>query len=158
MNSSSYTDYLPVKVNALILICLRVLSHMFFFSLTCSTTHSHSLFIAAFVTFQFKCHFLQEASPGHTAYNSLLGGSASKESVCNAGDLDSILRLGRFPGGGHGNPLWYSCLENLHGQRSLAGYSPWGCKELDTTEWLGEGNGTPLQYSCLENPMDGGAW
>ena len=34
-------------------------------------------------------------------------------------------------GGGHGNPLQYSCLENPPGQRSLAGYSPWGCKELD---------------------------
>ena len=32
--------------------------------------------------------------------------------------------LGRFPRGGHGNPLQYSCLENPHGQRSLAGYSP----------------------------------
>ena len=29
------------------------------------------------------------------------------------------------PGEGHGNPLQYSCLENLHGQRSLVGYSPW---------------------------------
>ena len=44
--------------------------------------------------------------------------------------------LGRSPGGGHGNPLQYSCLENPHGQRSLAGYSPWDCKELGTTEWL----------------------
>ena len=40
------------------------------------------------------------------------------------------------PGGGHGNPLQYSCLENPHGQRSLVGYSLWGCKELDTTEPL----------------------
>ena len=40
------------------------------------------------------------------------------------------------PGGGHGNPLQYSCLENAHGQRSLVGYSPWGPKESDTTEWL----------------------
>ena len=39
-------------------------------------------------------------------------------------------------GGGHGNPLQYSCLENPHGQRSLAGYSPWGCKESDKTEQL----------------------
>ena len=39
-------------------------------------------------------------------------------------------------GGGHGNPLQYSCLENPHGQRSLAGYNPWDCKELDTTEQL----------------------
>ena len=37
---------------------------------------------------------------------------------------------------GHGNPLQYSCLENPHGQRSLAGYSPWGHKESDTTERL----------------------
>ena len=35
---------------------------------------------------------------------------------------------------GHGNPLQYSCPENPHGQRSLAGYSPWGCKESDMTE------------------------
>ena len=40
------------------------------------------------------------------------------------------------PGGGHGYPLQYSCLENPHGERSLAGYSPWGFKESDTTEVL----------------------
>ena len=39
-------------------------------------------------------------------------------------DMGSILGLGRSPGEGHGNPLQYSCLENPHGQRSLAGYSP----------------------------------
>ena len=38
------------------------------------------------------------------------------------------------PGGRHGNPLQYSCLENPHGQRSLEGYSPWGYKESDTSE------------------------
>ena len=32
------------------------------------------------------------------------------------------------------NPLQYPCLENPHGQRSLAGYSPWSRKVLDTTE------------------------
>ena len=62
------------------------------------------------------------------------GGSDSKESACNLGDQESIPGLGRSPGGGHGNPHQYSCLENPHGQRSLAGYSPWGGKELDTTE------------------------
>ena len=54
-----------------------------------------------------------------------------------------------------------------HGQRSLVGCSPWGCKESATTERLhfhfsllriGEGNGNPLQCSCLENPRDKGAW
>ena len=39
-------------------------------------------------------------------------GSVSKESVCNAGDLRSVPGWGRFPGGGHGNPLQYSCQEN----------------------------------------------
>ena len=62
------------------------------------------------------------------------GSSAGKESTCNVGDLGSIPRLGRSPGGGHGNPLQYSCLENPHGQRNLAGYSPWGLKESDMTE------------------------
>ena len=52
------------------------------------------------------------------------------------GDLGSILGLGRSPGGGNDNPLQYSCLENPHAQRSLAGYSSWGHKELDTTEQL----------------------
>ena len=62
------------------------------------------------------------------------GGSDGKESACNAGNLGSIPGFGRSPGGGHGNPLQYSCLENPHGQRSLEGYNPWGCRELDTTE------------------------
>ena len=49
-------------------------------------------------------------------------------------DKGSILGVGRSPGGGHGNPLQYSCLEDPHGQRRLAGYSPQGHKEMDTTE------------------------
>ena len=63
-------------------------------------------------------------------------GSDGKESACNVGDLCLIPGLGRFLGGGHGNPLQYSCLENLYGQRSLVGYSPWGRKELDMPERL----------------------
>ena len=63
-------------------------------------------------------------------------GSAGEESTCNAGDLGSIPGLGRSPGGGHSNSLQYSRLENPHGQRSLAGYSPWGHKDSDTIEWL----------------------
>ena len=62
--------------------------------------------------------------------------SAGKESNCNAGDPSLIPGSGRSPGRGHGNPLQYSCLENPHGQRSLVGYSPWGCKESDMTERL----------------------
>ena len=55
------------------------------------------------------------------------GGSVVKSLSANAGDSrdsDLIHGLERSPGGGHGNPLQYSCLENPHGQSSLVGYSP----------------------------------
>ena len=45
-------------------------------------------------------------------------------SAGDAKDAGSIPGLGRSPGGGHSNPLQYSCLKNPHGQRSLSGYSP----------------------------------
>ena len=73
----------------------------------------------------------------------LLQWLSDKESTCNAGDTgdgDSIPRLGRSPGGWHGYPLQYSCLEKSHGQRSLVGYSPWGPKKLDLTEVTEHGN------------------
>ena len=63
-------------------------------------------------------------------------GSGSKASVYNEGDLGSIPGLGRFPW----RRKWQSTPVLLHGkshgQRSLVGYSPWGCKESDTTERL----------------------
>ena len=59
------------------------------------------------------------------------GGSGSKESACNVGDLGLIPELGRFPGREHGNPFHYACLENPHEQRSLVGYSLWGHRELN---------------------------
>ena len=65
----------------------------------------------------------------------LHGGSSDKESACNVGNLGSIPGLGRSPGGRLGNPLQYSCLENPYGQRGL-GCSPWGHKDLATTEQL----------------------
>ena len=50
-------------------------------------------------------------------------------------DAGFIPGSGRSPGGGHGNPLQYSCLPGeSHGQRILAGYIPWGHKESDMTE------------------------
>ena len=91
-------------------------------------------------------------------------GSAGKESTCNVRDLGLIPGLGRSPGEGKGYPSQYSGLENsmdyvvhgvaksqtwlsnfhfpvflpekFHGQRSLAGYSPWSCKESNTTEHI----------------------
>ena len=57
-------------------------------------------------------------------------GLAGKESTCNAGGLGLIPGLGRSPGEGKGYPVQYSGLENS------GLYSPWGHKELDTTERL----------------------
>ena len=64
-------------------------------------------------------------------------------------DLGSIPGLGRSPGGGHGNPLQDSFLENPHGQRSLATYSPWGRKESDTTERLSTHSMEEIHYKAL---------
>ena len=61
------------------------------------------------------------------------GGSDGKASPCNAGDLGLIPGSERSPGEGNGNPLQYPCLGKSPGQRSLAGYSPWGHKESDPT-------------------------
>ena len=80
------------------------------------------------------------------------GGSDSKESVCNVGELGLFPGLRRSPGGGHGNPLQYSCLKNPHEQKSLAGYSPWGCKESDTT-----GRPSSAQHKDNERGFPGGS-
>ena len=69
-------------------------------------------------------------------YTTVLQLSDGKESVYNAGDLGSAPGLGKSPGGGHGNPLQYSCLENSHGQRSLVACRTQGLKESDMTEQL----------------------
>ena len=70
-------------------------------------------------------------------YKGFPDGIVIKNPPANAGDTrdaGSVPEWGSSPGRGHGNPLQYSCLENPHGQRSLAGYSPRGRKESDTTE------------------------
>ena len=64
------------------------------------------------------------------------GGSDGKESACNAGDLQSIPRLGRSPGEGNGNPLQYSCLDNSMDRGAWWVTVHGGSKESDTTEQL----------------------
>ena len=58
------------------------------------------------------------------------------KSACNATDLGSIRELGRFPWRRKWQPPPVFLPGESHGQRSLVGYSPRGCKESDTTEWL----------------------
>ena len=113
------------------------------------------------------------------------GGSAGKESACNAGDVGSIRGLGRSPGEGKGYPFQCSGLENSMD----CIYSPWGRRVRQLSDFhfhvyihggsdgkesvssAGDpgsisgwgrsprgGNVNPLQCSCLEDPMDRGAW
>ena len=64
------------------------------------------------------------------------GGSDSKASACNMGDPGSIPGSGRSPGEWEWLPTPVFWPGEFHRQRSLAGYSPWGLKESDTTEQL----------------------
>ena len=57
-----------------------------------------------------------------------------KNPPANAGDTDSIPGSGRSLGEGNENPLHLFLSGESHGQSSLVGYSPWGCKELDMIE------------------------
>ena len=74
--------------------------------------------------------------------------SVNKESACNAGDLGSIPGSGRSPWRREWLPTPVFFPGEFHGQRSLAGYSPWEHKEWDTTEWLAP------EISTLDNSND----
>ena len=63
-----------------------------------------------------------------------MGFPGGKESACNAGDLGLIPGLGRFPWRRACQPTPVFLPGESHGQRGLAGYSPRGLKESDTTE------------------------
>ena len=64
------------------------------------------------------------------------GGSNDKESSCSVGDPGLIPGSGKSPGEGNSYTLPVFLPGEFHGQRSLAGYSPWGHKEQDTTVQL----------------------
>ena len=76
------------------------------------------------VTFYISVQF-QKAFPG---------GSDRKESACNEGDMDQITGSERSPGEGNGYPSFLA--QESHGLKSMAGCSPWGCKESYTIEQL----------------------
>ena len=61
------------------------------------------------------------------------GGSVVKNPPVDAGDAGSIPGLGRSPGGGHGNPLQYSCLENPMDRGAWWATAHGVAKESDTT-------------------------
>ena len=96
------------------------------------------------------------------------------DSVCNERDAGSIPGLGRSLGEGNGNPLQYSCLENPKDggdwqstvlylenpmDKRLAGYTPWGCKESDTTKQLTHTNTRSWHaVPSLHGKMKGKMW
>ena len=55
---------------------------------------------------------------------------SGKESTFNARDVGSIPGSGRYPGEGNGNPVFVFLPERSHGQKSLAGCSPWSCRRV----------------------------
>ena len=87
--------------------------------------------------FLFKCDHPTQGFPG---------GSDDKRVHLQCGRSALSPWVGRHPEGGHGNPLQYSCLENPHQQRCLAGYSPRGHKELDTTDTQHTAHTTHIPY------------
>ena len=78
----------------------------------------------------FLSHFCQHGVVGFP------GGSEVKASACNAGDPGSILRSGTIPWRRKWPPPLVLMPRESHGGRSLVGYSPWGPKELDTTDMV----------------------
>ena len=89
---------------------------------------------------------------------------SSKEPPAKAGDAGSIPGLGRSPEWRNGQLTPVLLSGKFHGQRTLAGYSPWCCKESDTTEWLKSNNKSPFytvglgglprgRYSVSQSPI-----
>ena len=98
-----YSEYVDLKLYVFLLTTLDLKLIIFLNSLTFSR-------MKLFWDFLFRA--LSCKSLEVTAIHSLPGVSDGKESTCNAGNLGSILGLLRSPGGGNGNPLQHSCLEN----------------------------------------------
>ena len=77
------------------------------------------------------------------------GSSDGKETACNAGDPSLIPGLGLFPFRRDWPPTPVFLPERSHKQGSLTCSSPWGCKELDTTEQL-----TQIHTMCICDDND----
>ena len=98
----------------------------------------HQVFISAVFSFLslgclFAWYFIEKTEATHIH----VGGTVVKNLPANAedtGDMGSKPGLGRYPEGGNGNPLQYSCLENPIDRGALRATVPWSHKELDTTE------------------------
>ena len=81
----------------------------------------------------YNIFFLENFSGG---LQNFPGGSDGKVSACNVGDQGSITWVRKISWRRKWQPTQVFLLGKFHGGRSLVGYSPWGCKESNMTEWL----------------------
>ena len=76
------------------------------------------------------------------------GGAVVKNPPANAGDVSLIPGSGRSPGVGKYQPIPVFLPGKFHGESNLAGYSPWDCKESDSTVWVCTHTHTHNNYRC----------
>ena len=88
-------------------------------SITLSPDHDEARFVDSI-----RAHLHLTVTGNHWASQAALVVKNLPADAGNIRDGFDSPGLRRSPGGGHGHPLQYSCLENPHGQRSLEGYSP----------------------------------
>ena len=124
-----------VKYILIFLLCLCKHTH----------THTHRVFLMKIGL----CYIIVPWHASLTQYQVLVA-QMVKHLPAVQETWGSISGLGRSLGEQNSNPLQYSCLENPHGQRSLAGYSPWGHKESDRTEWLTQILNTNLSLFAIK--------
>ena len=122
LSKSSYNTFFPYKS-----------MFFFFFFLICS----ENCFF--FLRFSNESGYWGRNGARKSQKASFSGGLVVKDLPSNAGDVGSILELGRSLRAGNGNPLQYSCLGNLR-QRSLGGCSSWVHKESNMMQWLDNNN------------------
>ena len=118
---------------------LNTYTQLYNFGKTCLKNNTY-YYIACYpqwhFLFFFRLMWKKKKKKTLTAILGFPGGSDSKESTCDVGHPGSIPGSGRFPWRRAWLPTPVFLPGESHGQRSLAGYSPWGHKELDMTERL----------------------
>ena len=98
--------------------CRQILYHLTFYLLTICLV---CLWEREYLNVGTKWYCIWKSPPEYSCVWASVVSQKVKKSSYNTGDLGSIPGLERSPGGRHGNPLQYSCLENSYGQRCLAG-------------------------------------
>ena len=127
------------------------------FSALCEASSDNHFSLFAFKTVLLNPKWLTSIYSLLPVFWAFSGSSVVKNLPANsgsAGDKDVIPGSERSPGRGNSNWLQYSGLGKFTEQRSLAGYSPWGHKEADTTELLS------IPHTCVlsQLPLDEITW